>query len=204
MGRVSDAKERLMEAVAELIWIGSYDSTTIDQICAKAGVKKGSFYYFFDCKASLAEAAVDSEWQKYRANLDAIFSASVEPLQRLRNFCEHAYREQVELKAEHGFVLGCPLCTLGAEVCTQEQGLRKKVQEIMAQHEKYLETAIRDAHAAGLIHAPDPKAKARMLHAYHLGLMTEARIANSLEPLRDTLLGTFEMLGVKEPEPVPA
>ena len=202
MGRVSDAKERLMEAVGELIWTGSYDSTTIDQICERAGVKKGSFYYFFDCKASLAEAALDSEWQKYRPDLDAIFSASVEPLQRLRSFCEHAYREQVELKAEHGFVLGCPLCTLGAEVCTQEQGLRKKVQEIMTQHEKYLETAIRDAHAAGVIHAPDPKAKARMLHAYHLGLMTEARIANSLEPLNDAIYGTFELLGVKAPEPV--
>ena len=46
MGRVSDAKERLMEAVGELIWTGSYGSTTIDQICEKAGVKKGSFYYF--------------------------------------------------------------------------------------------------------------------------------------------------------------
>ena len=55
MGRVSDAKERLMEAVLELIWTGSYGSTTIDQICEKAGVKKGSFYYFFDSKAELAE-----------------------------------------------------------------------------------------------------------------------------------------------------
>ena len=42
MGRVSDAKERLMEAVRELVWTGSYGSTTIDQICEKAGVKKGS------------------------------------------------------------------------------------------------------------------------------------------------------------------
>ncbi|MEO8425481.1 MAG: TetR/AcrR family transcriptional regulator [Verrucomicrobiota bacterium] len=52
MGRVSNAKERLMKAVQELIWTGSYGSTTIDQICQKAGVKKGSFYHFFDSKAS--------------------------------------------------------------------------------------------------------------------------------------------------------
>ena len=50
MGRVSDAKEKLMEAVMELIHTGSYGSTTIDHICEKAGVKKGSFYYFFDSK----------------------------------------------------------------------------------------------------------------------------------------------------------
>ena len=32
MGRVSDAKEKLMEAVKELIWTGSYGTTTIDQV----------------------------------------------------------------------------------------------------------------------------------------------------------------------------
>jgi len=52
MGRVSDAKQRLMDAVLDLIWSGSYGSTTIDDICEKAGVKKGSFYYFFDSKRS--------------------------------------------------------------------------------------------------------------------------------------------------------
>jgi len=204
MGRVSDAKEKLMEAVTELIWTGSYDGTTIDQICERAGVKKGSFYYFFHGKAELAEAALDLEWEKYRPELDTLFSASVTPLQRLQNFCDYTYREQVELKAQHGFVLGCPLCTLGTEVSTQEQGLRKKVQDIMAQHLKYLETTIRDAHAAGLIHAPDPAAKARMLHAYYLGLMMEARITNSLEELRDGMRGTRELLGVSDAEAVPA
>lgn len=204
MGRVSDAKEKLMEAVTELIWTGSYDGTTIDQICERAGVKKGSFYYFFHGKAELAEAALDLEWEKYRPQLDNLFSASVAPLQRLQNFCEYTYRDQAELKAQHGFVLGCPLCTLGTEVSTQEQGLRKKVQEIMTQHLKYLETTIRDAHAAGLIHTSDPGAKARMLHAYYLGLMMEARITNSLEALRDGMRGTRELLGVSEAEAVPA
>lgn len=204
MGRVSDAKERLMEAVTELIWTGSYDGTTIDQICERAGVKKGSFYYFFDGKSELAEAALDREWQNYRPELDALFSASVEPLQRLQNFCDYNYRDQVELKAKHGFVLGCPLCTLGSEVSTQEQGLRKKVQEIMGQHLKYLEAAIRDANAAGLIPTTDPKAKARMLHAYYLGLMTEARITNSLEALKDGMHGTRDLLGISETVPISA
>ena len=201
MGRVSDAKERLMEAVAELFWTGSYDSTTIDQICEKAGVKKGSFYYFFDCKASLAEAALDSAWEKYRPNLDAIFSASTAPLERLQNYCRFVYDEQVELKAKHGVVLGCPLCTLGTEVSTQEKGLQKKVQQMIGHGDRYLESAIRDAHAAGLIQAPDPKAKARRLHAYYLGLLTQARIYNDVEILREAIGTTYELLGIGESVP---
>lgn len=204
MGRVSDAKERLMEAVGELFWTGSYDSTTIDQICEKAGVKKGSFYYFFDCKATLAEAALEAGWQKYKPNFDAAFSASTPPLQRLRNWCEFTYREQVDLKQKYGAVLGCPLCTLGSEISTQEKGLQKKVQQIIAHGEKYLESAIRDAHAAGLVHAPDPKSKARMLHAYYLGLLTQARIHNDPELLREALRGTYEILGIEQHEPAVA
>ena len=200
MGRNSDAKQRLMEAVGELFWTGSYDSTTIDQICEKAGVKKGSFYYFFEGKAALAEAALDFEWEKYRPNLDAIFSASVPPLERIQRHCEFTLEEQTSMKAEHGCVLGCPLCTLGTEISTQDKGLQKKVQSIMAHSLKYLETAIRDAHAAGVIHAPDAHAKASVLHAYLLGLLTQARIENDLSVLANLTSTTFELLGVKPPK----
>jgi len=201
MGRVSDAKERLMGAVRELIWAGSYGSTTIDQICEKAGVKKGSFYYFFDSKADLAEAALDEEWQRRRSELDSVFSPTVPPLERLRNYCDHGYRFQAEIKAQYGCVLGCPLFSLGAEVSTQEDRLQKKVQTILDQKRKYLETAIRDAHAAGLIHAPDAAAKARTLFVYYQGLVTQARIENNLEILSDAVHGTYDLLGVKGPEP---
>jgi TetR/AcrR family transcriptional repressor of nem operon len=200
MGRVSDAKERLMQAVGELIWRGSYGSTTIDQICDKAGVKKGSFYYFFESKADLAVAAIDKECGRMRPELDAIFSPTVPPLERLRKYCEFGYRLQERMKCECGCVLGCPLFTLGSEVSTQEAKLQKKVQEILDQKVKYLESAIRDAHAAGLIDAPDAASKARMLFAYYQGLYTQARIENNIGVLKDSLQGTFELLGVKRVE----
>src|SRR5262252_6026233 len=142
MGRVSDAKDRLMEAVRELLWTGSYGSTTIDQICDKAGVKKGSFYYFFDSKAELALTALDEEWEHHRTELDSIFSATVPPLERLRRYNEYGYKLQAEMQAKSGRVLGCPLFSLGSEVSTQEDKLQTKVQEILEQKRKYLESAI--------------------------------------------------------------
>src|SRR5215831_19195614 len=142
MGRVSDAKVRLMDAVLELIWTGSYGSTTIDQICEKAGVKKGSFYYFFDSKADLALAALNEEWDRRRGELDSLFSPTIAPLERLKNYCNYSYRVQAEIKSKHGCVLGCPLFSLGAEVSTQEAHLRQKVHEILDYKRKYMETAI--------------------------------------------------------------
>lgn len=204
MGRVSDAKERLMEAVEELIWKGSYGSTTIDQICEKAGVKKGSFYYFFDSKADLAEGALDVAWQRHRSELDSLFSPSVPPLERLRAYCDYNYDFQKEIQKKYGRVLGCPLFSVGAEVSTQEGRLQRKIQEILEYKRRYLETAIRDAHAAGLVDAPDAAAKSRILFAYYQGLATQGRIENSLEVFREAVQGTYDLLGVREPAAVPA
>jgi TetR/AcrR family transcriptional regulator, transcriptional repressor for nem operon len=198
MGRVSDAKQRLMDAVLDLIWSGSYGSTTIDDICEKAGVKKGSFYYFFDSKAELAAEAVEANWEDRRTEFDGIFSATVAPLERLKQFCDFTYKIQREIKAKYGRVLGCAQASLGSEICTQEDVLQKKIQQIMDQKRKYIESAVRDAHAAGLIHAPDAAAKARMVFAYYEGLLTQARIQNDVEVLRETASGMFAMLGVKE------
>lgn len=200
MGRVSDAKERLMEAVKELIWTGSYGSTTIDQICDKAGVKKGSFYYFFDSKAELAETALDEDWQKHRVELDSIFSATIPPLERLHKYCDFGYKMQAEMKAKHGHVLGCPLFCVGSEVSTQEDRLQKKIQGILEYKRKYLESVIREAHGAGLIHAPDAAAKSRALLAYYQGLLTQARIQNDLAIIREAHRAILEFLGVREPE----
>src|SRR5260221_11810818 len=204
MGRVSDAKERLMEAVGELIWTGSYGSTTIDDICEKAGVKKGSFYYFFDSKADLALTAIDENWKQRRAELDSFFSPTVPPLERIQKYCDYGYQLQAQIKAKCGCVLGCPLFTLGSEVSTQENLLQKKVQEILDCKRKYFESAIRDAHAAGLVHAPDAAAKARLLFTYFQGLCTEARIHNDLEILRTAIQGIYELLAVKSPQPATA
>jgi TetR/AcrR family transcriptional repressor of nem operon len=204
MGRVSDARERLMEAVRELLWTGSYGSTTIDQICEKAAVKKGSFYYFFESKADLAAAALDADWQKRRADLDAIFSATVPPLERIARYCKYGYEVQAEMKTKCGHVLGCPLFALGSEVSTQEDQLRKKIQEILAYKQKYLESAIREAQAEGLIPRGDAQAKAKMLFAYYQGLLTQARIQDNLEILRDASRGTLDLLGSKTKQAVPA
>ena len=204
MGRVSNAKERLMGAVLELIWTGSYGNTTIDLICEKAGVKKGSFYYFFDSKCDLAAEALATDWQRCRPALDSLFSVTVPPLKRLRDFCDFAYQKQAGLKKQCGCVLGCPLFTLGAEICLNEPRLRTTVQGILDCHRKYLESAIRDANASGDIKISNPAKAARMVFAYYEGLLTQARIQNSAEGLREMGDAVFSMLGVTPKGAVPA
>src|SRR5258708_31052088 len=92
MPRVSDMKERLLDAAMDLIWHNSYGTTSVDAICERAGAKKGSFYYFFKSKSELAAAALEADWDKKKAQMDSIFSATVPTLEQLaRYFCFFLY-----------------------------------------------------------------------------------------------------------------
>lgn len=204
MPRISDAQEKLTEAALGLIWTSGYGATSVDDICKKANVKKGSFYHFFKSKADLEVAALEAHWQRNKQRWNDLFSPTVPPLQRIEDYFEYVLKRQGQLREEFGAVLGCPLCSVGTEVSTHEGGIRQKAQEILDRYVKYFESAIRDAHAEGLIDSPDANAKARMLFAYVLGLLTQARIANSLEPLRELRSGGLRLLGLRQAEPVAA
>ncbi len=204
MGRTSNADERLMTAALDLMWEESYGAVSIDDICQRAGVKKGSFYYFYESKSALAVAALDRMSQEQRAIWDEQFSPATPPLDRIRARCEFTYKKQADLKAKHGKVLGCPLCSLGSEICNQDEQIRDKIREICTRSTKYWESAIRDAQTEGLIGAGDPAAKARCVFAYYEGLITQARIYNDAEILRDLGNMVLAHLHAKEPQAVVA
>ena len=204
MGRTSDANERLMDAALALMWEESYGAVTIDDICRRAGVKKGSFYYFFASKSALAVEALERAWQGQKARWDEVFSASVPPLERIARKCQIAYERQRETKAKTGKVLGCPLCCLGSEVCTQDELIREKVREVLVRQRRYWESAVREAQARDQIGPGDPADKASCAMAFFQGMIAQARLHNDAEILRDLPARMAEHLGVKEPQLVEA
>ena len=154
MPRVSDMKERLTDAAVDLIWHNSYGTTSVDAICERAGAKKGSFYYFFKSKSELAAAALEADWNKKRAEMDSIFSATVPPLERLDRYFDFVHDRLAELQKKCGSILGCPLLSIGSEVSTQDQIVREAIDRIMDRKMNYFISAVRDAQAQGLIARP--------------------------------------------------
>jgi len=203
MGRKSNAKEQLLEAALDLIWERSYGVVTIDAICEKAGVKKGSFYYFFESKSALAVAALDTSWATCgKQKWDGLFSASTPPLERIRGFFQSSYESQVKIQQEHGQVLGCPCFSVGSETSTQDETIRAKVQEILQLQIRYFESAIRDAQAEGSIPAGDATAKSKCLFALFEGTLSQARIQNDPEVLRPLVDASMDLLGAKHAQAV--
>src|SRR5215813_8699652 len=204
MPRVSDMKERLMDAAMGLMWQNGYGAASVDAICERAGAKKGSFYYFFKSKSELAAAALEADWKKKRAEMDSIFSPTVAPLERFDRYFDFVHGRLAKLQEKCGSILGCPFVSVGNEVSTQDRIVRETIDRIMDRKMNYFISAVRDAAAEGLIEAPDPEAKARALFACYQGTMAQARIQNDIELLREFKRVAKDVLAVKRARTVSA
>ena len=199
MGRVSDAKPRLLEAALDLVWSRSYGAVTVDDICEQAGVKKGSFYYFFKSKDELVAAALDRKWDEVRPNYDRIFSASVPPLDRLRGFFDYIYQHQDELRLRHDCVLGCPFSSIGTEIIAADKTLKESVQRMIKAKIRYIDQALRDLQADGQLVGQDTTLLAKQLYSYVEGSLAQARVQNDMDLLKGIYGGALKLLGIREP-----
>jgi TetR/AcrR family transcriptional repressor of nem operon len=196
MGRVSTARVRLIEATTDLLWTGSYGAVSVDAICDRARVKKGSFYHFFKSKDELVIAALDAHWEARKPTLDKLFARSRPPLDRLRAYFDSVYERQRELGKKFGRPPGCFYCKLGVEL-GQETEIGKKVQSIMAAYVAYYESALNGAAAEGwpLVDIPG---KAQALFAFMEGVLTQARINDDYEIMKNLGKSAFRFLGLGE------
>ncbi len=201
MGRPSHAKEKLRQVASDLIWDNTYVSISVNKICQKANVHKGSFYHFFRSKADLAIAACEMLWQKTQPELDRIFSPQVPALERLSRWCHYIQRTQQEKAQEYGHVCGCPYASVGAELTTNDERVRIKVEELIERSTKFIESAIAEAIREGSVSVNDPKTSASQVFSYVLGLLLQARLRNDLNVLRDLQPTVITMVGAKQRVP---
>ena len=204
MRREGDTKQKLLSTAIELIWENSYGSISVDDICERAGVNKGSFYYAFKTKSDLAIAAYDEFSKNKRPTMDRIFSSQEPPLVRLGNYCDQVVNDQLAKNQSFGRVLGCPFVSVGCELSTQDEGIRRKMEEVAEVVVRYLTGAIRDAVEEGSIRTEDPAQLAKEAYCFITGVLTQAKIQNSPEPLKRLKSGVGRVLGTRLEETVPA
>lgn len=55
----ANARDKLLEAAVKLVRTKGFSDTSVDQLCAEAGVTKGAFFHHFASKEALGVAAAD-------------------------------------------------------------------------------------------------------------------------------------------------
>jgi TetR/AcrR family transcriptional repressor of nem operon len=80
----TDTKRRLLDAAMNLMICKGFKATTVDEICAEAGLTKGSFFHYFDSKEDLAKATA-RHFHAFQQRLfdGADFRSVADPLDRM-------------------------------------------------------------------------------------------------------------------------
>lgn len=89
VGKFANARSRLLDAALVLVRARGYSATSVDQLCAAAGVTKGAFFHHFASKEALAVAAAD-HWSETTGVLfaGAPYHAFADPLDRVLGYID--------------------------------------------------------------------------------------------------------------------
>lgn len=197
MKKPSETKEKLLQVGFDLIWDGSYGSVSVEDICKRATVNKGSFYYFFASKADLVIEAYEEHWKVKRTKMDLIFCKDTPPLERIRKWCDLIYESQKDKAEKYGHVCGCPFASVGSEIATFDEKIRARSEYLMNASRKYVEGAIADAIREGSVTVKDPLATSQTLQSLVIGMLVEARVQNSLKVLDNLESTVLDFIGAK-------
>lgn len=120
---VLESKERLLAAAKELFLARGYAATTVDAICEKAGLTKGSFYHFFESKEELGLAVLDWSLQRGgRILAEGPHREIADPAERALAFVDHIANCSPELWSG-----GCLLGAFALELADTKPRMQEAV-----------------------------------------------------------------------------
>jgi AcrR family transcriptional regulator len=148
-------RTRLFVALARLMDSTGFDTLTMSDIAAEAGVGRTSVYNHFADKESLLIGYIEHETAAFLADLRQALEDVDDPEERLRVYI----RQQIQLKTTYHLAPGPDLrSVVSRETLTR---LREHVQEV----EQLLREILRDGIRAGRLPEQDVDAVVPLVHA---------------------------------------
>jgi TetR/AcrR family transcriptional repressor of nem operon len=142
--RPPNARAKLLDAALDVIRAQGYSATSVDDLCAAAGVTKGAFFHHFASKEALAVAAAD-HWS---AMTGALFAAAPyhdfsEPLDRVLGYID--FRAALIAGPVEAFT--CLVGTMVQEAFAASPAIREACGASICDHARTLEADIAAAMA---------------------------------------------------------
>jgi TetR/AcrR family transcriptional repressor of nem operon len=139
---MAPARQKLLDAALALIREKGYASTTLDDLCAKARVAKGSFFHHFKDKEAMAIAAADY-WSERTGTLfeTAPYHKHKDPLDRVVGYID--FRKSI-LKGELA-EFTCLVGTMVQEIHASNPAIRDACDASISVHAAKVEADIAEA-----------------------------------------------------------
>ncbi|HSZ10750.1 MAG TPA: TetR/AcrR family transcriptional regulator [Rhizomicrobium sp.] len=150
MGKETNARTKLLDSALTLVREKGYEATSVDDLCAAAGVTKGAFFHHFKSKEELGVAAAD-HWSQVTGELfaDAPYHKHADPLDRVLGYLD--FRKQL-LKGDVA-EFTCLVGTMVQETFETSPAIRDACRASIFGHVAKLEADIAEAMRARRIRA---------------------------------------------------
>jgi TetR/AcrR family transcriptional regulator, transcriptional repressor for nem operon len=134
-----DARAKLLDAALAVIRTKGYSATTVDELCAAAGVTKGAFFHHFKSKDDLGVAAADY-WSARTGALfaEAPYHDHADPLDRVLGYV--AFRKALLQGGVPEFT--CLVGTMVQETYETSPAIRDACERSISGHARTLEADI--------------------------------------------------------------
>jgi TetR/AcrR family transcriptional repressor of nem operon len=138
----STARTKLLDAALGTIRAKGYSATSVDDLCAAAGVAKGSFFHHFKSKEGLATAAAEYWGETTGALFEtARYHDLEDPLDRILAYID--FRKELVRGDIPEFT--CLVGTMAQEIYATSDDIRGACWRSISGHAKTLEADIADA-----------------------------------------------------------
>lgn len=136
------SKARLLDAAIKVVRTKGYNATRIEDVCAEAGVTKGSFFHHFKTKDDLALAAIE-HWKASSGDLfaNAPYHHAADPLDRILAYVD--FRKTILTGELPEFT--CFAGTMVQETYATNPQLRAACESSICGHAKTLEADFESA-----------------------------------------------------------
>jgi len=145
----SETRAKLLDAARDVIRSKGYAGSTVDDICAAAGVTKGSFFHYFDSKEELGIAALE-RFGAMAATLfaSAPYRSANDPRDRVLGYVDF----RISLLQGEIALYTCLIGTTVQEAYATHPNLRHACDRMLSEHVAEL---TRDLAAAKSRYAPE-------------------------------------------------
>jgi TetR/AcrR family transcriptional regulator, transcriptional repressor for nem operon len=142
MQQSHQSKTRLLDATIKVVRTKGYNATRVEDVCAEAGVTKGSFFHHFKSKDDLALAALE-RWKESSTAFfaNAPYHQAADPLDRVLAYVE--FRKSILTGELPEFT--CFVGTMVQEIYATNPPLRAGCESSIFGHAKRLEADLEQA-----------------------------------------------------------
>jgi TetR/AcrR family transcriptional regulator, transcriptional repressor for nem operon len=146
-----DARSKILDAAFSIIREKGYAATSVDELCAQAGVTKGGFFHHFKSKDALGVAAA-RHWSEITGAFfeTAPYHQHSDPLERVLGYLD--FRKAI-LKGEIA-EFTCLVGTMVQEIYDTSPDIREACEACISTHAAKVESDIADAMELYRIRAP--------------------------------------------------